>query len=339
MTDLERLAAACLHPSFPGHTVPAWVDRWLERGLGGITLFAYNVRDDEQLAALTTALRERQPELLVSIDEEGGDVTRLEADRGSSYPGNLALGVVDDPELTEQVASAIGADLARVGVNLNLAPVADVNSNPRNPVIGVRSFGSEPGLVARHVAAFVRGLQRQGVAACAKHFPGHGDTAVDSHQELPVVGGDLAAALEPFRAAIAAGVQAVMTGHLLVPALDDVPATVSPRLLTGLLREELGFGGLVLTDALEMGAISGGIGVEEGAVRALAAGADALCLGHDLHEEAVEAVHAAILAAVGDGRLAVARLAEAAARVSAVAGWTSPTSSGAAPREVGADAA
>ena len=339
MSELDRLAAACLHPSFPGHTVPRWVEGWLERGLGGITLFAYNVHDRGQLASLTAALRERQPELLVSVDEEGGDVTRLEADRGSSYPGNLALGVVDDLELTELVASAIGADLARVGVNLNLAPVADVNSDPRNPVIGVRSFGSEPGLVSRHVAAFVRGLQRQGVAACAKHFPGHGDTLVDSHLELPVVHGDLGAALEPFRAAIAAGTQAIMTGHLLVPGLDDVPATVSGRVLTGLLRDELGFRGLVLTDALEMRAISGSVGVEEGAVRALAAGADALCLGHDLHEEAVEAVHAAIVAAVRDGRLAAARLAEAAARASAVARWTGPTSSYAAPRQVGADAA
>ena len=337
--ELDRLVSACLFPSFAGHTVPAWVEGWLERGLGGITLFAYNVRDPEQVAALTAALRGRQPDLLVSIDEEGGDVTRLEADRGSSYPGNLALGVADDVELTEQVASAIGADLARVGVNLNLAPVADVNSNPGNPVIGVRSFGSEPGVVARHVAAFVRGLQRQGVAACAKHFPGHGDTAVDSHLELPVVGGDLHTALEPFRAAVAAGVQAVMSGHLLVPALDDVPATVSRRVLSGLLRDELGFGGLVVTDALEMRAISAGVGVAEGAVRALVAGADALCLGHDLHEEAVEAVHAAILAAVREGKLAAERLSEAAARVTAVARWTSPTSSGAAPREIGADAA
>ena len=179
MTDLGRLAAACLCPSFPGHTVPAWVERWLERGLGGITLFAYNVRDPEQLAALTAALRERRPELLVSIDEEGGDVTRLEADRGSSYPGNLALGVVDDVELTEQVASAIGADLARVGVNLNLAPVADVNSDPRNPVIGVRSFGSDPGArrpprggVRARAAAAGRGGLRQALPGARRHVGG-----------------------------------------------------------------------------------------------------------------------------------------------------------------------
>ena len=183
-------------------------------------------------------------------------------------------------------------------MNLNLAPVADTNTNPRNPVIGVRSFGSDPELVARHVAAFVAGTQRQGVAACAKHFPGHGDTAVDSHRELPTVGGDLASALLPFRAAVAAGVQAVMTGHLLVPGLDDAPATISPPILSGLLRAGLGFDGLIVTDALEMRG-SAGRGVPEAAVLALAAGADALCLGHDLHEEAVEAVHAAIVDAVG----------------------------------------
>ena len=198
---------------------------------------------------------------------------------------------------------------------MNLAPVADANTNPLNPVIGVRSFGADPELVARHVEAFVAGTQRQGVAACAKHFPGHGDTSVDSHHDLPVVEGDLEAALLPFRAAIGAGVRAVMTGHLRVPALDELPATLSRRILTGLLREELGFEGLVVTDALEMRAISAGVGVEEGAVLALAAGADSLCLGHDLHEAAVGAVVRAIVAAVRAGRLPLERLEEAAARV------------------------
>ena len=339
MSELDRQAAACLLPSFPGLVVPAWVERWLERGLGGITLFAYNVRDPEQLAELTAALRAERPELLISIDEEGGDVTRLEAEHGSSYPGNLALGAVDDVALTEEVARAIAGELARAGVNLNLAPVADTNTNPRNPVIGVRSFGSDPELVARHVAAFVTGTQRQGVAACAKHFPGHGDTAVDSHRALPTVGGDLAAALLPFRAAIAAGVQAVMTGHLLVPALDEAPATISGPILSGLLRTELGFDGLVVTDALEMQGISRAVGVPEAAVLALAAGADALCLGHDLHEEAVGQVHAAIVGAVESGRLSEERLADAAARVAATCFWTSPTAAGAPGLEVGAEAA
>ena len=339
MSELDRLAAACLLPSFPGHTVPEWVTRWLERGLGGITLFAYNVRDPGQLAELSAALRAERPELLLAIDEEGGDVTRLEAEHGSSYPGNLALGAVDDVALTEEVASAIAGELARAGVNLNLAPVADTNTNPLNPVIGVRSFGSDPELVARHVAAFVTGTQRQGVAACAKHFPGHGDTAADSHRELPVAEGDLEAALLPFRAAIAAGVRAVMTGHLLVPELDDEPATISRRILSELLLGELAFAGLVVTDALEMRGVSAAIGVEEAAVRALAAGADALCLGHDLHEEAVNAVHAAIVGAVRSGRLREDRLADAARRVDDLSRWVASSPVGAAGREAGAEAA
>jgi beta-N-acetylhexosaminidase len=339
VSDVERLARGCLLPSFPGLEVPDWVQRELDGGLGGITLFAYNVRDGAQLADLTGRLRGGR-EILVAIDEEGGDVTRLEAAAGSSFPGNLALGAVDDPALTEEVAAAIAAELARAGVNLNLAPVADANTNPDNPVIGVRSFGADPELVARHVAAFVRGTQRQGVAACAKHFPGHGDTAVDSHLDLPVVEGDLELALLPFRAAIEAGVQAIMTAHLLVPALDDAPATLSRRIVTGLLREELGFGGLVITDALEMRAISAGVGVEEGSVRALEAGVDALCVGHDLHEEAVVALVRALAAAVAAGRLPLTRLEEAAGRVATAAKWASSQAAGDAPgREVGADAA
>jgi len=339
VSELDRLAAACLQPSFPGYVVPEWVARWLERGLGGITLFAYNVRDPEQLAQLTGSLRAERPELLISIDEEGGDVTRLEAEHGSSYPGNLALGAVDDVALTESVAGAIAGELASVGVNLNLAPVADANTNPRNPVIGVRSFGSDPELVARHVAAFVAGTQRQGVAACAKHFPGHGDTAADSHRELPVVAGDLEGALVPFRAAVDAGVRAMMAGHLLVPDLDDVPATLSHPILSGLLRGELGFDGLLVTDALEMAAVSETFGLEEAAVRTLIAGSDSLGLGHDLHEEAVEQVHAAIVGAVRSGRLTEERLAEAAERVAALCHWASPTSDSAAGRSAGAEAA
>jgi len=327
--ELERLAAACVFPGFPGYEPPDWVRRRVADGLGGVVLFGWNVRDAEQVAELCAVLRTERPELLVATDEEGGDVTRLEVARGSSYPGNLALGVVDDVSLTEAVAAATGSDLAAAGINLDLAPVADVNTNPLNPVIGVRSFGDDPELVARHVAAFVRGLQRCGVAACAKHFPGHGDTEQDSHLELPVARGDLSAALLPFRAAVEAGVQAVMTAHIVVPDVDEVPATVSRRLLTGVLRGQLGFDGLEITDALEMRGLADSIGVEEGAVRALAAGADALCLGHDLGDDAVESVSRAIVAAVASGRLGEERLAEAAGRVARTAAWAS----GAAPAD------
>ena len=330
--SIGSTAARCLVASFPGDLPPEWVRRRLAEGLGGVCLFAWNVGD---VAALTAALRAERDGLLVAVDEEGGDVTRLEWERGSSFPGNLALGAVDDVELTERVAAAIAGTLARAGANLNLAPVADANTNPRNPVIGVRSFGSDPAVVARHVAAFVRGTQRQGVAACAKHFPGHGDTAQDSHVELPV--GE--PCLEPFRAAIAAGAKAVMTAHLVAPSLDDRPATLSRRIVTELLREELGFDGVVVSDALEMRAISARLGAGEAAVQALAAGCDALCLGHDLGDAAVGAVVAAVSTAVREGRLAEERLAEAAARVEALAAWTAPTDEGAPGPEVGVEAA
>jgi beta-N-acetylhexosaminidase len=317
---IERLAARVLLPGFDGLVIPDWLRAWIERGLGGVVLFSHNVAGPEQVAALTAELRG----LLVVIDEEGGDVTRVEHERGSSYPGNFALGVVDDVALTERVAAAIGSDLAAVGVNLNFAPVADVNTNPRNPVIGIRSFGSEPELVARHVAAFVRGMQDAGVAACAKHFPGHGDTELDSHHELPTVGGDLGAALLPFRAAIDAGTRAIMTAHIRVPELDDGPATVSRRILHGLLREELGFTGLVITDALDMKGVTATVG-SEAAVRALAAGADALCLGAGLGPEPVERVHRSIVEAVSTGRLPEERLAEAAGRVADMAVTAGPS--------------
>jgi beta-N-acetylhexosaminidase len=307
--SVERLAAATIWPSFPGTAAPDWVLRWLERGLGGIVLFAYNT--GPRLPELCARLREISATVVLATDEEGGDVTRLEAERGSSYPGALALGAVDDVALTRDVAAATAAELAAAGVTMNLAPVADVNSNPLNPVIGVRSFGSDPALVSRHVAAFVAGTQAVGVAACAKHFPGHGDTHEDSHLALPAL--DALPDPAPFRAAVEAGVRAVMTAHVVV-APDDVPATVSPRVL-GLLREELGFEGLVLTDALEMQGLAASVGVEEGAVRAVAAGADALCVGHDLHEESVRSIHRALVDAVRSGRLSEGRLQEAAGRV------------------------
>jgi beta-N-acetylhexosaminidase len=337
--ELERLAAGCLLAGFEGTTAPKWLREWLGRGLGGVVLFAWNVDSRAQVSELTAALRVERPELVIAIDEEGGDVTRLEAAGGSSYPGNWALGFVDDEELTESVATAIGGDLAAAGVNLNFAPVADVNSNPLNPIIGVRSFGGDPEPVARHVKAFVRGLQRTGVAACVKHFPGHGDTLEDSHLELPTVARDeeeMAAMLLPFRTAVEAGARAVMTAHIRVAGLDDAPATLSRRVIGGVLRGDLGFSGVVVTDALEMRAVSATVGPAEGAVRALEAGADALCLGHDLE---AEAVHAAVVQAVRGGRLPEDRLQEAASRVAALGRPAPVPDADAAPRGIGLDAA
>ena len=234
---------------------------------------------------------------------------------GSSYPGSAALGIVDDPALTESVAASIAAELAGVGVNWNLAPVADVNV-PANPVIGTRAFGSDPQLVARHVAAWVSGLQSAHVAACAKHWPGHGSTAQDSHLELPELVGDVEAGLEPFRAAIAAGVRSIMTAHIRV---HDLPATLDPVLIQGLLRDELGYDGVVMADALEMKAVSETVGVESSAVQALEAGVDALCVGHDLDEEAVDRIRSALVANVDEQRLR-----EAAGRIARLADWATP---------------
>jgi beta-N-acetylhexosaminidase len=340
-SGLEPAVAACVFPGFEGMVAPDWLLQRLGSGLGGVVLFARNIQDPEQVAALSSSLRAEQPDVLIAVDEEGGDVTRLEASAGSSFPGNHALGAVDDVELTSRVAAAIGGELAAAGVNLDLAPVADVIVDPANPIVGVRSFGSDPDLVARHVAAFVQGLQGVGVAACAKHFPGHGETAADSHLELPTAETDretmLRRALPPFRAAVEAGVRSVMTAHIRFPALDEEPATLS-RELIGLLRSELGFTGLVMTDALEMRAISGTVGLEEGAVRALVAGADALCLGADRTPSEVERVRTAIVEGVRSGRLPEERLLEAAERVAETAAWVSSPKAHR-DREAGADAA
>ncbi|OXS31381.1 glycoside hydrolase family 3 protein [Streptomyces sp. XY006] len=325
---LTRDALTVLQPGFTGTTAPDWLLRRLGEGLASVGLFGRNIASPDQLAALTAQLRAERDDVLVAIDEEGGDVTRLEVRNGSSFPGNRALGAVDDVELTQQVAHELGRRLAACGVNLNWAPSADVNSDPRNPVIGVRSFGADTALAARHTAAYVTGLQSAGVAACTKHFPGHGDTAIDSHHALPRI--DVSAEvlaereLAPFRAAIAAGTRAVMSAHILVPALDpDHPATLSRRILTGLLRGELGYDGLIVTDGMEMRAIAGTYGIERGSVLAVAAGADAICVGGGLSDDAtVLRLRDALVGAVRSGELPEARLAEAADRVRSLARWT-----------------
>lgn len=324
---LTRDALTVLQPGFTGTTAPDWLLR-LGEGLASVGLFGRNIAAPEQVAALTAQLRAEREDVLVAIDEEGGDVTRLEVRTGSSFPGNLALGAVDDVGLTREVAAELGRRLAACGVNFNWAPSADVNSNPDNPVIGVRAFGAGTDLVARHTAAYVTGLQSSGVAACAKHFPGHGDTAVDSHHAMPRidVDADVLAArdLVPFRAAVAAGSRAVMSAHILVPALDpDHPATLSRRILTDLLRGELGYDGLIVTDGMEMRAIAGTYGIERGSVLAIAAGADAICVGGGLSDEdTVRRLRDALVEAVRSGELPEERLADAAQRVRALARWT-----------------
>ncbi|GAB3424554.1 glycoside hydrolase family 3 protein [Flindersiella endophytica] len=317
--EIAALVDRCLLIGMAGSSPAPEFRRWLEEGLGGIVLFRDNILDLEQLGELCSELHATATaDLLIAADEEGGDVTRLYARTGSPHPGNLALGAVDDVHLTKQVAADIGNQLARLGVNLDLAPDADVNTNPDNPIIGTRSFGADPELVARHVVAYIEGLQSTGVAGSAKHFPGHGDTRLDSHLALPVVEGDLEPHLVPFRAAIAAGVKTILTAHIIFPELDDRPATLSPTILGDLLRGSLGFDGVVVTDSLTMAAISAQAGgAAEGAVQALAAGCDLLCMNSPYDEQ--RAVRDAVIAAVVDGRLPESRLADAASRVTALA--------------------
>ena len=259
---------------------------------------------------------------MVAVDEEGGDVSRLHTSSPSPVLGAAALGAADDLALTEDTGARVGAELAALGITLDLAPVADVNSDPDNPVIGTRSFGADPRLVAAHVAAWTRGVQRAGVGACVKHFPGHGDTATDSHLALPVVDvdADVLAARElvPFAAALEGGAVSVMTSHIVVTALDpERPATLSPTVLA-VLRERLGHDGVIVSDALDMAGASAVHGIPEAAVLALAAGCDLLCLGPDKPAALVEEVRDAIVAAVEDGRLDAGRLVQAARRVGAM---------------------
>jgi beta-N-acetylhexosaminidase len=326
---------------FHGTTPPDWLRRWLDEGLGGVLLFAANIAGPEQLCALTADMRTHNPDVLIAADEEGGIVTRVEARTGSSYPGNAALGAVDDTGLTRRVAASIGAMLAEGGVNLDVAPAADIDSNPANPIIGVRSFGADPGRVAAHTAAFVDGIQSHLVAACAKHFPGHGRADTDSHVVLPVVGASLQQLhdtdLVPFRAAIGAGVRSVMTAHVVFPEIDTVPATISRRFLAGLLREELGFDGVIITDALEMAAIGDSEASAEGAVAALAAGADLLCLPGEW--AAQRQARDTLASAVRRGVVPRARVEESAARVRALAAWARASPVSAPEPAVGAEAA
>ena len=319
---LARMADAILIPPFPGSWAPRWVLDALGRGLAGVTLFGQNISEPGQVRALTAELRAAcaVAEPVIAIDEEGGDVTRVAYADGSSYPGNAALGAVDDVSLTQAVYQAIGLDLAALGINFDLAPCADVLGVADSPAVGTRSFGADTGLVSRHTAAAVSGLQGAGVAACAKHFPGHGRTGTDTHEAMATIEGGLSdlrlVDLPPFQAAIKAGILAIMPSHLRVPELTgDLPATVSGAALTGLLRGELGFTGVIVSDALEMRATRDMFGIPRSAVLAVAAGTDLLCLGRDGGEDEYLAVREELVAAVRDGTLDGERLEEAVDRV------------------------
>ena len=317
LPPLRTQLAQLLLVGFPG-TRPGAVSRGLvERGVGGLLLFRGNVVSAGQVRALVADLKGRaEIPLEVAVDQEPGTRVARLAGIVRAAPSARELGRMP-AERVQRYGKATGRDLAALGVTADLAPVLDVTGARWDGVIGDRSFGSDPATAARAAVAFMRGLAAGGVAPVGKHFPGHGATTVDSHHRLPVVAASMARLhahdLAPFRAAIRSGLDAVMVGHLVVRAVDPrTPATLSPAVVGGLLRERLGFGGLVVSDALEMGAIAGTVTLPVAAERAVAAGVDQLVLsGHG----AVPAVLGQLERAVAGGRLSRARVREAFLRV------------------------
>jgi beta-N-acetylhexosaminidase len=284
-SGIRRSIGQLLIGSLPGVTIPSEL-RSLARefGLGGVILFARNIEVPEQVAELAHDLQSLAGELplWVSVDQEGGRVARLRAPF-TEWPPMATLGRSGDAALASRFAAALAAELRAVGITLDYAPVLDIHTNPKNPVIGDRALAEDAGLVGRLGRAIVRGLQDNGVAACGKHFPGHGDTAVDSHYDLPVVEHppDRIRRVEcvPFREAIAEDVAFIMTAHVLVPSFDEEkPATLSRRIVHDLLRTELGYEGVILSDDLEMQALARTYTAADAAVQAIAAGCDGILI-------------------------------------------------------------
>ncbi len=333
---LQQAVGQRLMLSFMGPTPSAEILATVHRQhIGGVTLFrAHNVESAGQVRELSAALQRAalaagQPPLLIGVDQEGGTLMALPD--ATPFPGNLALGAAASPDLAHRAGHAMGRELAALGLNVNYAPVCDVILNAENPVVGTRSFGGDAAQVATLSAAMVVGLQAAGVAATAKHFPGHGDTAMDSHHGTPIVPHDVErlrrVELLPFVAAVQAGVKLVMTAHVALPALTghtDLPATLSPAVLRGLLRGELGFAGVIISDALDMQAIRQGPGFALDALAALVAGADLLTLNAHLPEH--RDVYQRLLQAAERGLLPAEDIHASAARVLALKAWCAQVS-------------
>ena len=320
LRDIRRHVGQLAIAGFAGHTIPPDL-RALARefDLGGVVFFARNVESPEQVADLAREAQSLAGELplWVSVDQEGGRVARLKAPF-TVWPPMSTLGRSGDEQLAARFARALATELKAVGISLDYTPVLDIHTNPRNPVIGDRALAERAEDVARLGRVIIETLQAEGVAACGKHFPGHGDTGTDSHFELPLVEHPPdrldAVELQPFRAAIEAGVAAIMTAHILVPALDDErPATLSPAIVDGLLKKKLAHEGLVLSDDLEMKAISSRYGIAEATVAAIAAGCDAVLMCGSQQEPQAAALEA-VIHAVEQDTLPASRVEDALAR-------------------------
>lgn len=317
-------AASMFAVGFAGTSPSAEVLGLIRRGVSGVVLFARNVESAAQVATLVRDLKRAAGDrpLMVSVDQEGGRVARLREPQGfTEMPSMRSLGATVDVELARRVGAVFGRELRAVGIDLDFAPVLDVDTNPKNPVIADRSFGRDPAVVSAMGVAVMEGLQAQGVAACGKHFPGHGDTHQDSHLDLPRLPHDLqrlhSVELPPFEAAIRAGIASIMTAHVVFDAIDpSVPATMSRAVLDGLLRQKLGFDGLLISDDLEMKAVVDHYGIEDAVVRGAAAGVDLFLVCHraDRAHAAIDAIERAVAA----GELDPQTVGEAARRISVV---------------------
>lgn len=303
LRDLRRQAGRCVIAGFAGHSVPDDLRKLVaEFDLAGVIFFARNIVEPRQVAELSreAAGLAREWPLWVSVDQEGGRVARLKAPF-TEWPPAVTLGRSKDEALAERFAAALAAELRAVGINLDFAPVLDVHTNPANPVIGDRALADEPELAGRLGAAVIRGLQKNGVAACGKHFPGHGDTHIDSHEAMPIVEHDRrrldAIEFVPFKRAIAEGVATIMTAHVLVPAVDEENvASFSRQVVTGILKDHLGFGGVVVSDDLDMKAVSSTTDNTEATIRAIQAGCDVVLLCNTTPDAQWQAIEALIRA-------------------------------------------
>ncbi|MBE3561616.1 MAG: glycoside hydrolase family 3 C-terminal domain-containing protein [Ktedonobacteraceae bacterium] len=324
--SLDQQIGQVISVGFEGTTPSSEVIELIQKyHVGSVILFTRNVQNPQQVRELTYHLQMAAREaghrfpLLISIDQENGVVSRL-GEEMTVFPGNMAQGAINSEEITYKIAQATGRELRAMGITMNLAPVADVNNNPANPVIGVRSFGEDPQQVARLVTAAVQGHQSAGIISTLKHFPGHGDTTVDSHLALPVIPYDLerleSIELPPFKAGIAAGAESVMIAHQYLPRLmsqQNLPATISPEIVRHLLRERLGFTGVITSDCMEMQAVTRTIGTERASVMALQAGIDQVLISH--HYARQQGSITAIKNALATGELLPAIVQQAAERI------------------------
>ena len=288
---------------------------------GGVILFTKNVKSREQLSSLNKSIVElnKKIPLLITVDQEGGIVVRADFPDMNLSPGNIILGKINDHKTTKDMLKVLGLEIRELGFHLTYAPVADVNCNPDNPIIGVRAFGDDPDIVGDMTVAAIEGLKEAGIGSCAKHFPGHGDTSFDSHLLLSRVDADMdrieTVELPPFKKAIEAGVDMIMTAHIVYPQLDEseLPATLSHKILTELLREKMGFEGVIITDSMAMKAISDNYGPGESAVMSVKAGSDiVMMLGK---RENQELAFNAVMEAVRKGDISIDRINESVERI------------------------